>query len=138
VRSRSNKGYHAVPPPYTGNYIPPKPDLMFIDEQVKSESVDVVSNVASSDVKTVVSKHESVDVKNKGVCSTVETKTVRKNNFSPPIIKDWNSDNESDLEFEPKFEVKIVRPSIEKIRFVKTASEKVDKVDTPKQHKHYP
>nr|GEV49960.1 hypothetical protein [Tanacetum cinerariifolium] len=34
VRSRSDKGNHAVPPPYTGNYIPPKPDLMFIDEQV--------------------------------------------------------------------------------------------------------
>nr|GEZ14881.1 hypothetical protein [Tanacetum cinerariifolium] len=32
VKSRSDKGYHAVPPPYTGNYIPPKPDLMFIDE----------------------------------------------------------------------------------------------------------
>nr|GEZ87640.1 ribonuclease H-like domain-containing protein [Tanacetum cinerariifolium] len=66
-KSISDKEYYAVPPPYTGNYIPPKLDLMFIDKQVKSESVDVVSNVASSDVKTVESKHESVDVKNKGV-----------------------------------------------------------------------
>nr|GEX33332.1 ribonuclease H-like domain, reverse transcriptase, RNA-dependent DNA polymerase [Tanacetum cinerariifolium] len=82
------------PPPYTGNYIPPKPDLMFIDEQVKSESMDVVSNVSSSAVKTVESKVESVDVKNKGVYSTVETKPVRKNNFSPLIIEDWNSDDE--------------------------------------------
>nr|GEU34761.1 hypothetical protein [Tanacetum cinerariifolium] len=88
VKSRSNKEYHAVPLPYTGNYIPPKPDLMFIDEQVKSKSVDVVSNVASCDVKTVESKHKSVDVKNKGVYITVETKPVRKNNFSPPIIED--------------------------------------------------
>nr|GEU77521.1 putative ribonuclease H-like domain-containing protein [Tanacetum cinerariifolium] len=63
VKSRLDKWYHAVPPPYTWNYIPPKPDLMFIDEQVKSESVDVVSNVASSDVKTVKSKHEFIDVK---------------------------------------------------------------------------
>nr|GEU85387.1 hypothetical protein [Tanacetum cinerariifolium] len=37
VKSRSDKGYHAVPLPYTRNYIPPKPDLMFIDEQVESE-----------------------------------------------------------------------------------------------------
>nr|GEV17961.1 hypothetical protein [Tanacetum cinerariifolium] len=88
VKSRLDKGYHVVLPPYKGNYIPPKPNLMFIDEQVKSESVDVVSNVASSNVKTVESKHKSVDVKNKGVYSTVETKTVRKNNFSPPIIED--------------------------------------------------
>nr|GFC78525.1 hypothetical protein [Tanacetum cinerariifolium] len=67
-------GYHAVPPPYTGNYIPPKLDLMFIDEQVKSESVDVVSTISSSAVKTIESKVESVDVKNKGVYSTIETK----------------------------------------------------------------
>nr|GEV11620.1 hypothetical protein [Tanacetum cinerariifolium] len=127
VKSRSDKGYHAVPPPYTGNYIPPKPDLIFIDEQVKSKSVDVVSNVSSSHVKTVESKHESVDVKNKGVYSTVETKPVRKNNFSPPIIEDWNSNDESEVEFEPKVEVKTVRPSIEKIKFVKSTREKVDK-----------
>nr|GFA06385.1 hypothetical protein [Tanacetum cinerariifolium] len=67
VKSISDKGYHAVPPPYRGNYIPPKPDLMFIDEQVESKCVDVVSNVTSSDVKTVESKDESVDVKNKDV-----------------------------------------------------------------------
>nr|GEV41059.1 hypothetical protein [Tanacetum cinerariifolium] len=63
VKSRSDKGYHALPPPYTGNYIPTKPDLTFIDEQVESDSVDVASNDASSDVKTVKSKHEFVDVK---------------------------------------------------------------------------
>nr|GEY26044.1 putative ribonuclease H-like domain-containing protein [Tanacetum cinerariifolium] len=63
VRSRSDKGYHAVPPHYIGNFIPPKPDLMFIDEQVESESVNVVSTVSSSDVKTVELKVESIDVK---------------------------------------------------------------------------
>nr|GEU90188.1 ribonuclease H-like domain-containing protein [Tanacetum cinerariifolium] len=62
VRSRSDKGYHAVPSPYTRNCIPSKPDLMFIDEQVESESVHVISNVSSSAVKTVESKVESVDV----------------------------------------------------------------------------
>nr|GEV13329.1 reverse transcriptase domain-containing protein [Tanacetum cinerariifolium] len=56
VMSISDKGYHAVPPPYIENYIPPKPDLIFIDEQVESESMDVVSYVVSSAVKTVESK----------------------------------------------------------------------------------
>nr|GEX40028.1 hypothetical protein [Tanacetum cinerariifolium] len=135
VKSRSDKEYHAVPLPYTGNYISPKPNLMFIDEQVKSESMDVVSNVASSDVKTVESKHESVDVKNKGEYSTIETKPVRKNSFSPPIIKDWNSNDESEVEFKPKSDVKTVRPNIEKIKFVKTASEKVKK-GNPQQNKY--
>nr|GEV25092.1 retrotransposon Orf1 [Tanacetum cinerariifolium] len=111
---------------------------MFIDEQVKSESVDVVSTVSSSVVKTVKSKVEFVDVKNKGVYSTVETKTVRKNSFSPPIIEDWNSDDESEVEFEPKVEVKTVRLCIKKIKFVKTVREKIDNVETPKQYKHYP
>nr|GEX86842.1 hypothetical protein [Tanacetum cinerariifolium] len=96
---------------------------MFIDEQVESKSVDVVSNVSSSAVKTVESKVKSVNVKNKGVYSTIETKPIRKNNFSPPIIEDW-FDDESKVEFKPKVEVKTVRPSIEKIKFVKTAKEK--------------
>nr|GEX04412.1 putative ribonuclease H-like domain-containing protein [Tanacetum cinerariifolium] len=132
AKSISDKGYHEVPPHYTENYIPPKPDLMFIDKQVESEYVDVVSNVSSSAVKTVESKVKSVDVKNKGVYGTVETKLVRKNNFSPPIIEDWNFD-ESEVEFKPKVEVKTVRPSIEKIKFVKTAREKEDKYDCDKR-----
>nr|GEY30955.1 hypothetical protein [Tanacetum cinerariifolium] len=89
VKCRLDKGYHVVSPPYIGNYIPPKPDLMFIDEHVKSESIDVVFNVSSSVVKTVESKVKSVIVKNKGVYNIVKTKHVKKNIFSPPIIKDW-------------------------------------------------
>ncbi|GKA77910.1 hypothetical protein Tco_0784447, partial [Tanacetum coccineum] len=84
-KSKSDKGYHAVPPPYTGNFMPPKLDLMFIDEQVESEFVDVVSNDSSSDVKTVESKHETVD---KDVFNIVECNIARKNNSSPPIIED--------------------------------------------------
>ncbi|GJW32510.1 ribonuclease H-like domain-containing protein [Tanacetum coccineum] len=99
------------------------------DEQVESEFVDVVSNVASSEVKTVESK---LEIANKGV---VETNTVKKNSFGPPIIEDWNSDNESEVEFTPN---KTVRPSIEKIKFVKSARETVEKIETPKQNKHYP
>ncbi|GKA90084.1 putative ribonuclease H-like domain-containing protein, partial [Tanacetum coccineum] len=108
-QSESDKGYHAVPPPYTGNYMPPKPDLMFIDEQVKSKFVGVVSNDSSSDVKTVESKHETVD---KDVFNRVESNAARKNNSSPPIIEDWNSDDEGEVEFISNVEVKTVKPSI--------------------------
>nr|GEV85028.1 hypothetical protein [Tanacetum cinerariifolium] len=69
----------------------------------------------------------SVDVKNKGVYSIVETKPVKKNNFSPSIIKDWNFNDESEVECEPKVKIKTVRPCIKKIKFVKTAREKVEK-----------
>ncbi|GKB97676.1 hypothetical protein Tco_0983813 [Tanacetum coccineum] len=49
-----SKGYHAVPPPYTGNFMPPKPDLVLadMDEYVFSESVTSVSAVAISKAKT--------------------------------------------------------------------------------------
>nr|GEX75434.1 hypothetical protein [Tanacetum cinerariifolium] len=61
-----------------------------------------------------------------------------KNNFSPPIIEDWHSDDESEVDISPTVEVKIVRPSIEQIEFVKTTKEKVKNEESPKQHKHHP
>nr|GFB43937.1 hypothetical protein [Tanacetum cinerariifolium] len=45
VRSKSDKGYHAVPSPYTRSYIPPKPDLMFIDEQVEKQESTLESEL---------------------------------------------------------------------------------------------
>ncbi|GJS72056.1 ribonuclease H-like domain-containing protein [Tanacetum coccineum] len=135
-KSKSDKGYHAVPPPYTGNFIPFKPDLMFMDEIVESENMDVITVVSPSNVKKVESKHESADVKNNG--DAVEPKTIRKNSFRPPVIEDWNSDDDSEVEFIPNVKDKTVRPSTEKIKFVKSARETVEKVETPKQNKHYP
>ncbi|GKB05278.1 hypothetical protein Tco_0833473 [Tanacetum coccineum] len=107
----------------------PKPDLIFRDEHVESECLDVVSNDSSSDK----SKHESVD---KGVFNTVESNAVRMNNFSSPIIEDWNSDDESEVE--PNNKVKTVKPSTKKIKSFKTIRKTVEKIETPKQNKHYP
>ncbi|GJR56455.1 hypothetical protein Tco_1406976 [Tanacetum coccineum] len=133
---KSDKGYHAVPPPYTGNFIPFKPDLMFIDEIVKRENMDVITIVTPSNVKKVESNHESANVKNNG--DAVEPKIVRKNSFRPPVIEDYNSDDDSEEEFIPNVKDKTVRPSTEKIKFVKSARETVEKVETSKQNKHYP
>ncbi|GJV03058.1 putative ribonuclease H-like domain-containing protein [Tanacetum coccineum] len=91
-KSKSNNGYHTVPPPFTGNFIPCKPDLTFMDEIVKSVNMDVTTIVKPSNVKTVESNHESASVKSNG--DAVESKTVKKNSFRPPVIKDWNSDDE--------------------------------------------
>ncbi|GJT35087.1 ribonuclease H-like domain-containing protein [Tanacetum coccineum] len=108
--SKLDKGYHEVPPPITGNFMPPKPDLMFLDEIVKSESLDVT---------TVVTPQ----------------KTIKMNSSSPPIIEDWNSDDENEIELIPNIEDKTVRPSTKEIKFAK---ETVERVETPKQNKHYP
>ncbi|GJY30027.1 putative ribonuclease H-like domain-containing protein [Tanacetum coccineum] len=100
------------------NFIPRKPDLTFIDEIVKSENMDVTTVVTPSNDKTI---------ENKGVSNIVETNVVRMNNSSAPIIEDWNSDDESEIDY-------TVRPSTEKIKSIKTVRE----TDAPKQNKHHP
>ncbi|GJS73529.1 hypothetical protein Tco_0706370 [Tanacetum coccineum] len=96
-KSKSDKGYHVVPPPFTGNFIPFKPNLTFMDEIVESENMDVI--------------HYSIVTS----LSNVEPKTVRKNSFGPPVIEDLNSDDDSEVEFIPNVENKTIRPSTEKI-----------------------
>nr|GEX72500.1 hypothetical protein [Tanacetum cinerariifolium] len=98
--NRSAKGYHEVPLPLTGNYMPLKRDLRLIDEHFESEFVDV-SNVSSSAVTTV----KTVDANHKGMFSKEEPKPIKKNNFSPPIIEDWVSKSEE--EDEPKFQKQV-------------------------------
>ncbi|GJQ97513.1 hypothetical protein Tco_0008652 [Tanacetum coccineum] len=107
---------------------------MFMDEIVKSENIDVINVVTPSNVKKVESNHEFANVKNNG--DAVEPKTVRKNSFRPPVIEDWNSDYESEVEVIPKD--KTVSSSTEKIKLVKTARETVEKIEPSKQNKHYP
>ncbi|GKE13319.1 hypothetical protein Tco_1416870, partial [Tanacetum coccineum] len=106
-KSGSDKAYHAVPPPLTGNFIPRKPDLTFIDEIVESENLDVTTVVTPSNVKTVADR----DISN-----TVESNAVRMDNTSAPIIEDWNSDDESEIDY-------TIVPSIEKTKSVKTVRE---------------
>nr|GEX63588.1 hypothetical protein [Tanacetum cinerariifolium] len=72
--------------------------------------MNVISNIAPSDVKTV----KTIDVNHKGVFSTEEPKPVMKNNFSPPIIEDWHSDDESEEEISPTVEVKTKKTAQEK------------------------
>ncbi|GJW61575.1 retrovirus-related pol polyprotein from transposon TNT 1-94 [Tanacetum coccineum] len=59
---KTSEGYHAVPPPYTRNFMPSKPDLVLADEDdyVFSESVTSVSNITTSKAKTSKSKPKSV------------------------------------------------------------------------------
>nr|GFA15814.1 hypothetical protein [Tanacetum cinerariifolium] len=47
-RYKPGEGYHDVPPPYTGTFLHPKPDLVFTDDPNASEPVANVFNVESS------------------------------------------------------------------------------------------
>nr|GEW54381.1 retrovirus-related Pol polyprotein from transposon TNT 1-94 [Tanacetum cinerariifolium] len=75
---KTGKGYHAVPPPNTGNFMPPKPDLILadMDEYVVSESVTSVPAFATNEAKTSKSEPKSI---------------------SEPLIEDWVSDGEGNL-----------------------------------------
>ncbi|GJT04005.1 ribonuclease H-like domain-containing protein [Tanacetum coccineum] len=96
-------GYNAVPPPLTGNSMPPKPDLSFTGlEEFTNEPVVLKPVVENSEAKA----------------SKAKPKGVRKNNGAP-IIEDWVSDSEEEDVTQPKIEKKIVKPSIAKIDFVK-------------------
>ncbi|GJR46329.1 hypothetical protein Tco_1314432 [Tanacetum coccineum] len=73
-------GYNAVPPPYTGNFMPPKPDLSFFGlEEFTSEPIVIKPVAENSEAKA----------------SEAKPKAVRKNNGAP-IIEDYVSDNEKD------------------------------------------
>ncbi|GJT33204.1 putative ribonuclease H-like domain-containing protein, partial [Tanacetum coccineum] len=114
-------GYNAVPPPYTGNFMPPTPDLSFtgLDEFVNKP---VVENRKSD---------EEV------------SKVVRKSDDSL-IIEDWVSDSEEEDVSQTKTEKKIVKPSIAKIEFVKpkqqkkTARKTVKQIEKHRQNTHSP
>ncbi|GJU66973.1 ribonuclease H-like domain-containing protein [Tanacetum coccineum] len=121
-------GYNAVPPPYTGNFMPPKPDLSFSGlEEFTSEPIVIKHVVENSEVKA----------------SEAKPKAVRKNNGAP-IIEDWVSDSEEEDVPQAKIKKKIVKPSFAKIEFVKpkqqgkTAKKIVNHVKKNRQNTHIP
>ncbi|GKC76113.1 retrovirus-related pol polyprotein from transposon TNT 1-94 [Tanacetum coccineum] len=114
-------GYNAVPPPYTGNFMPPTPDLFFIglDEFANNH---VVKNRKSDEELS---------------------KVVRKSNDSP-IITDRVSDSKEENVTQTKTEKKTVKPSIAKIEFVKpkqqekTARKIIKQVEKQRQNTQSP
>nr|GEW94470.1 ribonuclease H-like domain-containing protein [Tanacetum cinerariifolium] len=112
-RYKIGEGYHVVPPLYTRNFLPPKPDLVFTDDTNASESIANVINVESSEHKT----------------SKDKSKTHRPD---APIIEDWISDSKDETEIEsvPKQR----EPSFVKSpEHVKPSRESVKKVEHDKQ-----
>nr|GEY35582.1 putative ribonuclease H-like domain-containing protein [Tanacetum cinerariifolium] len=105
-RYQSGNGYHVVPPPYTGKFMPPKPDLVF--------------NNAPNDVET---DHPAFNVK----LSPTKPNNDLSHTHRPsaPIIEDWVSDSEDKSEtktpqnvpsfVQPTEQVKSPRPSVKHV-----------------------
>ncbi|GJX41866.1 hypothetical protein Tco_0256856 [Tanacetum coccineum] len=91
-------GYNVVPPPYTGNFMPLKPDLVYPG---LDDFVDMNESVSESVIE-------------KPTVESNEPKTTRKENGAL-IIEDWVS--ESEEENETKFQT--FKPNFTKIEFVK-------------------
>ncbi|GJW77937.1 ribonuclease H-like domain-containing protein [Tanacetum coccineum] len=108
-KCKTGLGYNAVPPPYIGNFMPPKPDLSFssleefINEPIVSEPTTKKHVVETGEAKTSADK----------------PKAVRKNNGAP-IIEDWVSDSKEEDVPQAKIEKKTIKPSFAKIEFVKS------------------
>ncbi|GKB63260.1 ribonuclease H-like domain-containing protein [Tanacetum coccineum] len=78
-KCKTGLGYNVVLPPYTGNFIPPKPDLVY---PILDDFVDVNESVSESVVE-------------KPTVETNEPKTAKKENGAP-TIKDWVSESEEE------------------------------------------
>nr|GFB90604.1 hypothetical protein [Tanacetum cinerariifolium] len=89
-RYKAGEGYHAVPPPYTGNFMPLRPDLFFVgldDSVFKSEISETVTSVHETETSASKTSKESME----------KPKTVRS---SPLIIEDWESNSDDDYEID--------------------------------------
>nr|GEV52464.1 ribonuclease H-like domain-containing protein [Tanacetum cinerariifolium] len=100
-------GYNVVLPPYTGNFLPPKPDLSGLEEFV-NEPIVSKPTVKKPVVETSEAK------------ASIDKSKVIKKNFGPPLIEDWISDIEDEAELKSKIEKETVKPSFAKIKFVKS------------------
>ncbi|GJZ38204.1 ribonuclease H-like domain-containing protein [Tanacetum coccineum] len=108
-RFKKVEGYHAVPPPYTRNYMPSRPDLSFagLDDSVYKTNVsETITSVPRNETTTSKSSKDSLE----------QPKDVRP---SAPIIEEWESDSDEDCVFRPSIEQN--KPSYAKINFVKSA-----------------
>ncbi|GKE31494.1 hypothetical protein Tco_1450816 [Tanacetum coccineum] len=107
-RFKKVEGYHAVPPPYTRDYMPSRPDLSFagLDDYVYKTNVsETISSVPRIESTTSKSSKDSLE----------QHKTVRP---SAPIIEEWESDSGDDCVIRSSIEQN--KPSYAKINFVKS------------------
>ncbi|GJR20179.1 ribonuclease H-like domain-containing protein [Tanacetum coccineum] len=124
-KCKTGLGYTTVPPPYTGNFMPPKPDLSFsgleefVNEPIVSEPTVKKPIVETSEAKA----------------SEAKPKSDRKNN-NALIIKDWVSDSEEENVSQTKIEKKTAKPSFVKIDFVKAKQTNKTNRKTAKQVEH--
>nr|GEY15046.1 hypothetical protein [Tanacetum cinerariifolium] len=87
-----SEGYHVVPPPLTGNFMPPKYDLSFVGLD------DSIYTFKISEIVTSVTEDE----KDAPETSTNCVDKTKEDRFIAPLIQDWDSDSDNDSVFSHK------------------------------------
>ncbi|GJY22148.1 ribonuclease H-like domain-containing protein [Tanacetum coccineum] len=115
-RFKKGNEYHAVPPPLTGNYMPPLADLSFagLDDSVYRPTTNKTS-ASVSQVETSITPPSN---------TSVEMPRVESVRPSGVIIEDWVSDDDEDI-FQSNDLQATVKPSFKKIEFTKARNEPV-------------
>nr|GEZ74431.1 putative ribonuclease H-like domain-containing protein [Tanacetum cinerariifolium] len=91
-RFKKSEGCQTVPPPYIGNYMPPRPDLSFTgldNSDFKSKVSETTTSVPKIETNASKTSKHSLEKPN----------TIRS---SALIIEDWVSDSKDKNVFEPK------------------------------------
>nr|GEU31844.1 copia protein [Tanacetum cinerariifolium] len=115
-RYKLGKGYHTVPPSYTGTFMPLKPNLVFHDASTVSEIFLTVFSVEPSTTKPTKEMSQS-------------------NRPSTPIIEDWVFDSKDEFEGEPMPTQK--SPSfVQTFEHMKTPRTSIKLVEHPTQAKN--
>ncbi|GJS61638.1 ribonuclease H-like domain-containing protein [Tanacetum coccineum] len=115
IRFKRIMGYHVVPPPLTGNYMPPLADLSFarLDDYVYRPTANKTSSIMSQgDTSTTQTSNTSVEMP--------RVESVRP---SGVIIEDWVSDDE-DI-FQSNDLQATYKPSLKRIEFTNARNESV-------------
>ncbi|GJS55522.1 putative ribonuclease H-like domain-containing protein [Tanacetum coccineum] len=100
-RGLGYESYNAVPPPNTGRFSPPKFDLShtglleFAEPSVQNYGVKPIEVVAQT--------------------SSIKISEPVKRNNDAPLIKDWESDGEDEVESPSETQRKTVEPSVDKV-----------------------
>nr|GEY32682.1 hypothetical protein [Tanacetum cinerariifolium] len=90
-RFKKGEGYHAFPPPLTGNYMPPKSNLSFVglDDSIYKFKISETVTRLTTDEKDALET------------STACIEKPKEDKSSAPLIQDWDNDSDNDNVFRP-------------------------------------
>nr|GEX87781.1 ribonuclease H-like domain, reverse transcriptase, RNA-dependent DNA polymerase [Tanacetum cinerariifolium] len=114
-RFKKGEGYQAVPPPLTGNFMPPKSDLSFagLDDSIYKFKISEIVTSLTKDEKDAPETSNAYDEKPKEDNLTKDEKDApetsnaydekpKEDKSTAPLIQNWDTDSDNDSVFRPE------------------------------------